>query len=73
MRDITNNIQIGELIAISNVFKLNTYRILTLLEKGAMEMFENKEAFHEKYGVKDTYPELEWCELNNGKIFTKFK
>jgi hypothetical protein len=73
MKDFTNNIHIGELIAISNVFKLNTYRMLTLLEKGLMEVFENKEAFYKKYGKKETYPELDWCELNNGKIFTKLK
>ena len=39
-----------------------------------MEVFETKEAFLAKYGIKETYEELEdWCELNNGKIFTKPK
>jgi len=70
MKDFSNIVHIGELIAISNVFKLNTYQMVTFLEKGLMEVFENKEAFFEKYGQKDTYGDLDWCELNNGKIFT---
>ncbi|MGO4886181.1 hypothetical protein ACJ2A9_00355 [Anaerobacillus sp. MEB173] len=74
MKNFTNTIHIGELIAISKVFELNTYRMLTLLEDGVMEVFESKEAFFDKYGKKETYLELDdWCELNNGKIFTKLK
>ncbi|MDT8860837.1 hypothetical protein N0O92_11405 [Alkalihalobacillus sp. MEB130] len=73
MNDTTHNLQIGELIAISKFFEINSYRMLTLLDKGVMEVFKDKEAFYEKHGVKETYPEFEWCELNNGKIFTKLK
>lgn len=74
MKDFTNVVHIGELIAISKIFQLNTYQMITSLENGLMEVFENKEAFIEKYGEKETYVELEdWCELNNGKIFTKLK
>lgn len=69
MKDFSNIVHIGELIAVSNVFKLNTYQMVTLLEKGLMEIFENKEAFFERYGKKDTYGDLDWCELNNGKVF----
>jgi hypothetical protein len=74
MDNIANVIHIGELIAVSKVFQLNPYRMITLLEDGLMEVFENKEDFFEKYGKKETYEELEdWCELNNGKIITKPK
>ncbi|MCH6264511.1 MULTISPECIES: hypothetical protein [Neobacillus] len=74
MENIADNVHIGELIAISKVFQLNPYQMVTLLENGEMEVFENKEAFFEKYGNKETYEELsDWCELNNGKIFTKTK
>ncbi|KAB2331538.1 hypothetical protein F7731_18280 [Cytobacillus depressus] len=73
MKNVSDIIHIGELIAVSKVFQLNTFRMITLLENGLMEVFENKEAFLEKYGEKETYDELDWCELNNGKIFTKPK
>lgn len=74
MKDVANTVHIGELIAVSKVFQLNPFQMITLLEKDLMEVFENKEAFFEKYGNKETYEELEnWCELNNGKIFTKPK
>ncbi|MBS4215117.1 MULTISPECIES: hypothetical protein [Neobacillus] len=74
MENIADNVHIGELIAVSKVFLLNPYQMVTLLENGEMEVFENKEAFFEKYGNKETYDELsDWCELNNGKIFTKTK
>jgi hypothetical protein len=74
MENIANVVHIGELIAVSQIFQLNPFRMVTLIEKGSMEVFETKEAFLAKYGIKDTYEELEnWCELNNGKIFTKPK
>ena len=39
-----------------------------------MEVFETKEAFLAKYGIKETYEELEnWCELNNGKNLLNLK
>jgi hypothetical protein len=73
MENFAEKIHIGELIAISNVFELNTYQMLTLLESGMMEVFETREAFFKKYGEKETYDEIDWCELNNGKIFKKKK
>lgn len=74
MKNIADIVHIGELIAVSKVFQLNPFRMITLIEKGTMEVFETKEGFLEKYGDKETYDELEeWCELNNGKIFTKPK
>ena len=74
MENIANIVHIGELIAVSEIFQLNPFRMITLIEKGLMEVFETKEAFLAKYGIKETYEELEnWCELNNGKIFTKPK
>jgi hypothetical protein len=74
MENIANIVHIGELIAVSKVFELNPFRMVTFIENGLMEVFETKEAFLEKYGIKETYKELEnWCELNNGKIFTKPK
>lgn len=74
MENIANIVDIGELIAVSTVFELNPFRMVTLIENGLMEVFETKEAFLGKYGIKETYEELEnWCELNNGKIFTKPK
>ena len=73
MKNVANNVHIGELIAVSSVFKLNTFRMTTLLENGLMEVFDNKEAFFNKYGNKETYDELDWCELNNGRIFTMRK
>lgn len=74
MENISNDVHIGELIAVSKVFELNPFQMVTLIEKGILEVFETKEAFLAKYGIKETYDELEdWCELNNGKIFTKPK
>ncbi|MFE8699910.1 hypothetical protein ACFYKX_04655 [Cytobacillus sp. FJAT-54145] len=75
MKDIANVVHIGELIAVSKVFHLNPFRMVTLIEDGEMEVFQNKEDFVEKYGQKDTYDEEleDWCELNNGKVFTKPK
>lgn len=71
MKNVADIVHIGELIAISKVFQLNPFQMVTLMEDGLMEVFENKEEFIEKYGKKDVYEELEdWCELNNGKIFT---
>lgn len=74
MENIANHVHIGELIAVSKVFHLNPFSMVTSIEKGLVEVFETKEAFLEKYGIKENYVELEdWCELNNGKIFTKPK
>ncbi|PAE23837.1 MULTISPECIES: hypothetical protein [Bacillaceae] len=73
MKNVANNVHIGELIAVSSVFNLNTFRMTTLLENGLMEVFDNKEAFFNKYGKKETYEGLDWCELNNGRIFTMTK
>lgn len=74
MENIANVVHIGELIAVSKVFELNPFRMVTLIEQGSMEVFETKDEFLAKYGIKETYDELEnWCELNNGKIFTKPK
>ncbi|WNS76448.1 hypothetical protein RRV45_05410 [Bacillus sp. DTU_2020_1000418_1_SI_GHA_SEK_038] len=70
MKNFSELIHIGELIAVSKVFQLNTFQMITLLENGLMEVFDNKEAFLEKYGKEEAYGELDWCELNNGKIFT---
>lgn len=74
MKDIANSVHIGELIAVSQVFHLNPFQMTTMLEEDLMEVFETKEDFIKKYGKKDQYDELEdWCELSNGKIFTKPK
>jgi hypothetical protein len=74
MGNIAHMVHIGELIAVSKVFQLNPFRMTILIEEGLMEVFETKESFLAKYGNKETYDELEnWCELNNGKIFTKPK
>ncbi|MBM7660228.1 hypothetical protein JOC85_000995 [Bacillus mesophilus] len=74
MKNVADVVHIGELIAVSTVFKLNPFQMTMLLENGEMEVFQNKETFHEKYGKMETYDELDdWCELNNGKIFTKLK
>lgn len=70
-KNFSDLIHIGELIAISKVFEINTFQMITLLENGEMEVFENKEAFLDKYGASETFDELDWCELNNGKIFIK--
>ncbi|MDQ0257745.1 ABC-type protease/lipase transport system fused ATPase/permease subunit [Evansella vedderi] len=65
---------LGEIIVVSKLFQLNTYQMVTLLENGVMEVFENKEAFLKKYGKKEVYDELDdWCELSTGKVFTKLK
>lgn len=72
MKNTANIVHMGELIAVSKVFQLNPFQMTTLIEKGLMEVFETKQAFLEKYGDREIYDELEdWCELNNGKIFTK--
>jgi len=74
MENIADKVHIGELIAVSKVFQLNPFRMVTFIENGLVEVFETKESFFTKYGIKDAYDELEdWCELNNGKIFTKPK
>lgn len=75
MKNVADDVHIGELIAISKVFELNTFQMISMLEDGSIEMFENKEAFIGKYGEKESYDEVleDWCELNNGKIFTKRK
>ncbi len=74
MENISNIVHIGELIAVSKVFEQNPYRMITLIENGLMEVFVTKDEFLAKYGTKETYDELEnWCELNNGKVFTKPK
>ncbi|MDZ5472946.1 hypothetical protein SM124_14605 [Bacillus sp. 31A1R] len=74
MKNIANSVHIGELIAVSKVFHLNPLQMINLLENDVMEVFETKEDFLEKYGERDVYSELEdWCELNNGKVFTKQK
>ncbi|GIN62195.1 hypothetical protein J27TS8_21880 [Robertmurraya siralis] len=74
MKDIADIVHIGELIAVSQVFQLNPFQMITLIEKGLVEVFETKEDFLAKYGAKETYDELDdWCELNNGKLFTKLK
>lgn len=66
---ISDKVHIGELIAVSQVFKLNPYRMISMLENGLMEVFEDKQTFLKKYGNKEKFEELDWCELNNGKIF----
>ncbi|RTR26748.1 hypothetical protein EKG37_20805 [Robertmurraya yapensis] len=74
MENIADIVHIGELIAVSKVFHLNPFQMVTSIEKGLVEVFETKEAFLAKYGSKEIYEELEdWCELNNGKVFTKPK
>ncbi|MDF1510124.1 hypothetical protein PZE06_18475 [Robertmurraya sp. DFI.2.37] len=74
MKNIADMVHIGELIAVSQVFQLNPFQMVTSIEKGLVEVFETKEDFLAKYGVKETYDELDdWCELNNGKLFTKLK
>jgi hypothetical protein len=73
MKDVANIVHIGELIAVSTVFELNTFQMVTLIENGSIEVFEHKEDFLKKYGNKESYDELDWCELNNGKIFVKPK
>ncbi|MED4015587.1 hypothetical protein [Sutcliffiella cohnii] len=74
MKEVADMVHIGELIAVSKVFHLNPFQMVTSIENGSMEVFETKEDFIKKYGIKQTYDELDdWCELNNGKIFTKPK
>ena len=36
-----------------------------------MEVFEDKETFLDKYGDREDFEDLDWCELNNGKVFVK--
>lgn len=43
MENIANIVHIGELIAVSKVFKLNPFRMVTLIENGLMEVFETNE------------------------------
>lgn len=62
MKDIANVVHIGELIAVSNVFQLNTFQMVTLIENGSIEVFENKEFFLKKYGKMDSYDELDCRE-----------
>ncbi|MBU9711474.1 hypothetical protein [Evansella tamaricis] len=74
MENIARKVDLGEIIVVSRLFKLNTYQMVTLLENGSMEVFDHKEDFLKKYGKKDVYVEFEdWCELNTGKVFTKLK
>ena len=74
MKNIADIVHIGELIAVSKVFELNPFQMITFLENGVLEVFETRDAFLGKYGLKETYDELDdWCELNNGKVFTKPK
>ncbi|MCM3092633.1 MULTISPECIES: hypothetical protein [unclassified Cytobacillus] len=70
MKNVAENVHIGELIAVSSVFKLNTFQMINLMEDGLVEVFDSKEDFFDKYGNKETYDGLDWCELNNGRIFT---
>lgn len=69
MEDFSDKIHIGELIAVSGAFQMNTFRMLKLLENGLIEVFESKDDFLEKYGSEQRVDELDWCELNNGKVF----
>ncbi|MFV8829784.1 hypothetical protein [Alkalihalobacterium sp. APHAB7] len=74
MNNFSNKIDIGELIAVSDFFGLNTFRMLNFLDDGVMEVYETKEAFTKIYGNDEEAAEkIEWVELNNGKIFTKPK
>ncbi|TKC14782.1 hypothetical protein [Robertmurraya kyonggiensis] len=74
MENIADIVHIGELIAVSKVFHLNPFQMITSIEEGSVEVFQTKESFFAKYGSKESYDELEdWCELNNGKVFTKPK
>ncbi|MDG5789907.1 hypothetical protein QA612_20840 [Evansella sp. AB-P1] len=73
MKNLPSFVHIGELIAISKYFKLNTYQMVNFLENGVMEVFQCKEDFLKKYGKKESFNDLDWVELNNGKIFLKSK
>lgn len=74
MENIANIVHIGELIAVSKVFELNPFQMISLIEDGLLEVFETKEDFLAKYGIKETYEELEdWCELNNGKVLLNLR
>lgn len=74
MKNIANYVDLGEVIVVSRLFQLNTYQMVSLLENGLMEVFENKDAFLKKYGNREIYDELDdWCELSTGKVFTKLK
>jgi len=71
VENFSDKVHIGELIAVSQVFELNPYRMLIMLEQGSMEVFEDKETFLDKYGDREDFEDLDWCELNNGKVFVK--
>lgn len=71
MENFSDKVHIGELIAVSQVFELNPYRMVLMLEQGSIEVFEDKETFLDKYGDREDFEELDWCELNNGKVFVK--
>lgn len=74
MENYANYVDLGEVIAVSRVFELNTFQMVKMLENDEIEVYQSKEAFLDKYGDKDTYKEFDdWCELNNGKIFAKMK
>ncbi|MES9685461.1 hypothetical protein CN514_16455 [Bacillus sp. AFS001701] len=66
--DFSEKIHIGELIAVSNVYGLTPYTLLLELEKGNIELFLSIDEFNSKYS--DT-TDLDWCQLNNGKVFSK--
>ncbi|MDM5155226.1 hypothetical protein QUF88_15850 [Bacillus sp. DX1.1] len=70
--NFSDKLIIGELIAVSRIFELNAYDMLVKLENGSMELFETKKEFLEKYSEFEI-ENLNWCELNNGKVFTKLK
>ncbi|MDG5789788.1 hypothetical protein QA612_20220 [Evansella sp. AB-P1] len=72
MTNIANTVDLGEIIVVSMVFKLNTYQVFKLLENCVMEVFENKKDFLKKYVEKEVYDELDdWCELSTGKSLRK--
>ncbi|MFA9560167.1 hypothetical protein ACERII_22890 [Evansella sp. AB-rgal1] len=74
MENYANYVDLGEVIAVSRVFELNTFQMVKMLESDEIEVYESKEAFMEKYGDKERYEEFDdWCELNNGKVFAKVK
>lgn len=45
MKNIADMVHIGELIAVSQVFQLNPFQMVTSIEKGLVEVFETKEDF----------------------------
>lgn len=68
--DFSEKMFMGELIAVSNVFGLSPYSMLIELEKGNIEIFLSIDEFNSKYS--DT-SDMDWCQLNNGKVFNKLK